>query len=107
MTTEKLDNIIKAIEDLQLHNHQLETKLAHVERAHQLSFNLIKRGSVAVEEFDTLYKKFKSTPLDELHVIEKAAELVKEGHFHEELGELIERPQNNENPLIAYLLSDD
>ena len=64
----------EAIRTLQEENTRLQEKLFQLEACNDLVFKLYKQGSVSAENIETLHQQLKEKTVDEMSIMEKAAE---------------------------------
>jgi ParB-like chromosome segregation protein Spo0J len=101
---------IKAAETLrsqQLELHELREKIAHYEAALRIVDQLIEHDSLPLETVVEKIGELRAKPLDELQLMEKAAELYGSNAAFTGFGKLSDMSApTGDNALINYLLSE-
>lgn len=116
MKLELLDQTIETIQELKGERQKLaseveqaQIKLAHLQKAQDVAFQLLDKGTLPVEYVQEKLAEFNSKSTEELDLIEKAASMVDGGHLiSSQIGKLSEVDDiNTLDPITQCLLEDD
>lgn len=103
----------QAISDLKSNNRDLESQINRlsdevetIKVANELGFKLAKFADMQVDDLETKLSELYSKSLDELKVLEKAAELSLDSDGSFSLGSISDRPSDDGtlDPLTSFLL---
>lgn len=97
----------KAILELKSKNDELEDTLAVSKKAQKIAFDLFEKGVLEATSIQNKIAEFESQTMQELEIMEKAAQLVSSQDFS--FGELSDRFEDNGNldPLTSFLLTNE
>ena len=86
---------------------ELREKIAIAQKAEAIARQLIDHDELLADEVLNKLSELKTKTLDELTLMEKAAELFKSSNIHVGFGRLSDQHDaNGSNPLLDYLLSE-
>lgn len=103
---EMLKQAAAILRNQQVELHELREKLAREELAERVVQRLIENDAIFADEVFKKLSELREKPLNELEVMEKAAELY-HGNFFSGLGKISDQSDaRGMDPLTAYLFSE-